>query len=218
MTRSDAPNASWRRALAEGDRDAFMQEAAPFTELLLRLARHDIAYYVFEGYLHRDDLTPEEVVGESLIYAWEHRRRVPEGLSLRAWLVSVLHRTLRGMAVQQRRYRRDKAISLDEPIPPGVLSFDTQEWFWEWYQPDVTLTWEDITPGTRPVDIEVPLESPEDLFALDENHQHVLMMHDEFDMPLSEVAFVLGRAVNETAELLDQARASLRERIAPPRL
>lgn len=38
------------------------------------------------------------------------------------------------------------------------------------------------------------------------------MLHDEFEMPMPEVAFTMGRSINAVAELVDQARVTFRER------
>ncbi len=203
----------WRSALHDGDEDAFRQHVEAHMQTLLKAARHDLTYYVRQGDLHRDDFTPEEVVGEALLQAWQRRDRVPEKMGLRAWLMSTLYRSLRGLVRRQKQYRHEKAISLDAPLPPDPETFDTQEWFWDWYQPDEYLTWEDVTPSQEPVDFEISLLDTEETLALEPESRHVLVMHDEFEMALPEVAFAMGRAVNETAELLEQARASLRERL-----
>jgi hypothetical protein len=42
---------------------------------------------------------------------------------------------------------------------------------------------------------------------------HVMMMRDAFGLSLPVVSFVLDRAVNEVAQVLDEARATYRERV-----
>ena len=196
------------------DEDAFRELVNRHMKILTRVARHELDYYVFEGYLHRNDLTPEELVGETLIYAWGHLDQRPSGMSLRGWLLGIEYRMVQKLVEQQRRYRDEKAVSLDAPLPMQPDAQDKQEWFWEWFQPEAELTWEDVVPGEQPIDHEVPLYEMRDTFALEPEARHVLMMHDEFEVPLPEVAFAMNRAVNETAQLVDAARASLRERMA----
>ena len=205
------------------NRETFQEAAAPHLEHLEKTARRSLRYYQRQGHLQKDDLTPKEVVGETLIQAWTHRLRKPEKMRLKSYLTAIQYRVLRGLVRRQAQYRHDKAISLDAPLPTDPEAHpendDVQEWFYEWYQPSAQLTWEDVTPAQRPVDYEVSLDD-DDVFPTDPDSYHVLMMHDEFEMDLPEVAFTMGRSLEETAELLDQARATMHERMigepAPP--
>lgn len=208
-------NENWQAVMEQEDEEAFRAVVHPHTPALLDVARADLRFYVEQDELHERDFTPEEITGETLIYAWQHRRQRPQQMSLRGWLLGTQYRVMRGMVERLRKYRHDKAISLDAPIPPDGADFQAEEWFYEWNQPQsADLTWEDITPGLAPVDLEIPLNGNRNLFTLDPENYHVLMLHDEFEMPLSEVAFTLSRSLNETAAMLDQARVSLRERLA----
>lgn len=210
---ADAQTPDWRAAFATGDRDAFQQAVQPYMNTLMAAARRDLRYYQQRGALKKDDLTIEEVVGEGLVQAWDRRDRVPPRISLKGWLLAVQHRAARGLAARERGLRREGAFSLDGPLPSeGSQSDHTQEWFWEWYQPDNVMQWEDITPGRVPVDVEINLEGDR-ADALEGDARHVLMLHDEFDMEPEEVAFTLGRSVNEIAQVLQLARSSLRERL-----
>ena len=202
--------------LLEKDEEGFRDLVQEYMPIMLRVARQEIDYYVFEGYLHKQDLAPEDVVGEALLHAWGQLNRRPESMSLRGWLLGIEYRSVQVLVEQMRSYRNEKAISLDAPLPLEPDNMDVQEWFWEWYQPDANITWEDVVPAVEPVDMDVPLYDVRHTLALDPEARHVLMMHDEFDIPLQEVAFAMNRAVVETAELIDQARASLRERLAVP--
>jgi RNA polymerase sigma-70 factor (ECF subfamily) len=217
-TNGHGPNEQERltRILRDNDEEGFRDLVQEHMDVLLRVAQQEIEYYVFEAYLNPQDLAAEDVVGEALIHGWEQLRQRPEGMSLRGWLLGVEYRTVQKLVEQLRRYRDEKAISLDDPLPMEPDNMDVQEWFWEWYQPDATITWEDVVPAVEPVDMEIPLYDVRDTLTLDPDARHVLMMHDEFEVPIQEVAFAMNRAVVETAELIDQARASLRERLAVP--
>lgn len=206
---------AWQQVMREGDRDSFHQMVDPYVDLLLKHARHELDYYIAQDYLRDGDFTAEEIVGETQIYAWEHREHCPERMSLRGWLLGTQHRLLRGLVAQQQAYRQDKALSLDEELPINPAEFHTQEWFQEWFQPDSELYWEDVIPSQEPVDIEVDLDEEGRMGPLqgDDTARHALLMHDEFEMPLPEVAFTLSRPVNETAGLIELARAPSRERI-----
>lgn len=202
--------------LAERDEAGFRELVQPHMASLLRVAAQELDFYVFEGYLRDGDFSPEELVGEALINAWEHLGNRPRRTSLAGWLLGVLYRSVGRLVEQHQAYQNEKAISLDAPLPENPDSMSVQEWFWEWYQPEANMTWEDVVPAVEPVDLDLPLYDLRDTLALDPEARHVLMMHDEFSLPLPEVAMLMNRAVDETANLIDQARASLRERLAAP--
>jgi RNA polymerase sigma-70 factor (ECF subfamily) len=210
--------ADWQRAMDTGDRDTFQQAARPHIDRLITAARHDLDYYVEQGELHSDDFTPEEIAGETLIYAWDHREKRPEQVSLEGWLLGTQHRLLRGMVAEAMQYREEKALSLDEQIPADAKAEGEQARFQYGYQPEAEITWEDVTPGPEPVDVNAPLYAEdgsvpnEATFHLDPDARHAVMMHDEFEMDLVEVAFTMEQSVRETAALLEQARTSLHQR------
>lgn len=197
------------------DRDAFEQAIQPYLDTLRAAARRDLQYYHLQGAIQDNDFTPEEIVGEGLIHAWDRRDRFPERMSVRGWLLAVQHRAARGVIARQRRYNEEKVISLDAPIPTeGNPEDSTQEWFWEWYQPDRVDQWEEITPGVEPVDLD-DFISTKTVDELGEDARGIAVLHHEFQMPIEEVAFTMGRSVNELAETMNGARVSLRERLNP---
>ncbi len=204
---------NWQQVMDAGDETAFRELVRPYIDTLIDAAKHDLDYYIDQGYIQVDDFTPEEVVGEALIQAWTHRQSRPDKMSLKGWLLGNMYRTLRLMVEQEHQYEQDKAISLDTPVVSDGDENAVGEQFWEWYQPDAVLEWEDVIPGSDPVDIEVPLYATRESFKLNPDSRHVLIMHDEFEMDVTEVAAVMNRQVQEIKELLDEARANLREMI-----
>lgn len=212
----DIPSDDWQAVLDRDDEAAFQDLVRPHIENLRRAAQHDLDYYVTQGDLHEHDLTPEEVVGETLIYTWEHRAQRPTDISLLGWLMGTQYRVLRDMVEARRQYRADKAISLDAQIPADAKSQGFQDRRQYGYKPDEVLIWEDVVAGYEPSDIEAPLFTNEDTFHLDPESRHVVMMHDEFDVPLPDIASAMHQAVRDTEALLEQARTSLRERQGEP--
>ncbi len=215
----------WRDILEGSDRDAFRQLIEPHTNAMVRAAEMDLEFYVERGFLHEEDFTPEEIVGEALLHTWEHRDVKPRQMALKSWLLGTQYRVMRGMVNSLRAYRRDKSLSLDAPVPDNPDARDTDEWFWDWYQPDRELLWEDVIPSQEPADVEVSLENNEqdlrdeadeardyDPTDAEAEARHVLILHDEFKMSLPEVAFTINRSPIMVAEVLEKARAGLRER------
>lgn len=203
----------WEEVLESSDRDMYREAVSPFMEELLRAAREDLDFYVELGFLHEDDFTPEEIVGETLLHAWDHRGVRPAQMNLRVWLLGTQYRVMRGLVNRLRRYRRDKSLSLDEPVPDNAAAHDTEEWFWDWYQPDRELIWEDVIPAQEPADIDVSLETDDGEGLLEEtDERHALVLHDEFEMSLPEVAFTINRSPIAVAEILEKARVGMRPR------
>ncbi len=200
----------WEEILQGSNKDAFQDVVEPYMDVLLEAARRDLKFYIRNGSLHEGDFSPEELVGEGLIHAWKHREVRPPDMPLRSWLLGTQHRVTRGLVGRFRAYRKDKALSLDEPVELNSAGDDAQEWFWDWYQPDHELTWDEILPSGEEGDVE---REPNDaLEPADTEKRHVLVLHDDFEMSLPEVSFTMNRSPDAVSELLKQARTTVRER------
>ena len=204
---------NWEEVLAGSDEDAFEALVAPYMDLLLSVAERELNFYKELDYIHDDDFTPEEVTGEALLHAWGHRKVRPQQMTLRSWLLGTQYRVVRGLVNRLRAYRRDQAISLDEPVPTDEDGDSIQEWFWDWYQPDSMMVWEDVIPAQQPEDLEIPLDGDRFRMLEDTEQRHALMLHEEFEMSLPEVAFTMNRTPVAVAEILEQARVSLSHRL-----
>ncbi len=198
---------SWKTVL-EGDRRAFRRLIEPYVDELLRAAHRELAHYQRLKELRPEDLTAEELVGETLITAWRQRHRKPRRLSIRAWLLGLLHRVLQRYVQRERLFRQLWELSLEAPVPPEPI-YDDEESFWEWYQPDDLERWEDVLPDPSSLEEErlmVEEMPPEALETLEPIERQVLLLHDAHELPVREVAVVVRRSVRETVELLRRAR------------
>jgi RNA polymerase sigma factor (sigma-70 family) len=199
--------AGWKAAL-RGDRAAFQATVAPHLEELLGAARRELSYRVALGNFGADDLTPEELVGEALLRAWQDRYRRPSSLGVKVWLLALLFRVARDLARREAGLRRIPTESLEALVPPEPI-YDDDEEFWEWYQPDELTRWEDV--------VEAPAITPEEMAAADERltrtpdprAREVFLLYELHRVPLSETALALGLSVTETARLLEEARRDL---------
>ena len=154
---------AWRKVVGNDDRDGYRRLVEPLVGDLERLARHEIVYHVNVGDLDEDWIRPEELVGETLTRAWRQRRHKPEALSLKAWLAGVLLRTADDIAARRRRMLQvEEAVSLEDPAPEPP-TYDDDEEFWEWYQPDDFTKWEDVLAddAATPEELAILLESQE---------------------------------------------------------
>ena len=222
-------DALWRRAL-DGDRDAFEEAVAPLQGDLLRFAHRQVALQRRLGQLKPDELTPEELMGDGLVTAFDRRDRFDaKSMRLRAWLFGLQHRALVRTLKQEARYAARSAISLNEEVPQNESQDAVEEALYEFRQPFDVTTYEELIPGSAPADVEITfdggaharerLSAEERAFVdredvdLPSDARQVVLFHDEFELSLPEVAQILDYSLKDTAEALNLARASLREYI-----
>ncbi len=219
---------AWRRAL-DGDRDAFEEALSPYLDTLQQAAERQLA-------VERDlvsgepaagervvDLTPSELVGETLLRAWDRRERFDGGrMGFRAWLLGLQTRSLARYAQREDRYAQRKAISLDQEVPTNEDQDAVGEQFYEFRQPFDVDTYEEIVAGSEPADPEIDRSldglSDADRAALaDASFQaearQGVILHDEFEVSLPEVAQILDASLKDTAASLGLAREGLLARL-----
>ena len=228
MPSAPPPADQWRRAL-DGDRDAFNKAVAPYQDALtdaanrqLHIQRDDIDGEPDAG--SGIDMTPEELVGETLVRAWENREGYDaDGLSFRSWLLGLQTRALARFVRREERYARRKAISLDEELPTNEDQDAVEEGFYEFRQPFDVDTFEEIIPAVSPADPSVDGYREADLSDEDRElladatfrgaARQVTVLHDEFEVSLPEVAQIIDASLKDTAAMLNLARAGMLSRL-----
>ena len=221
---SAAPSAdTWRRALA-GDRDAFEGALAPYHDDLLSAAERLVELHRATGELDEHALNPTELVGETLVRAYENRERYDDDtMGFRAWLLGVQHRALARVMRREARYTQAKGISLDAPIHADDPTDAVGDVLYEFRQPFEVVTYADLVAGSEPIDVDFDPRGHEPLTdreqqalasaGLSARTQEAIVLHDEFALTVSEVAQIFDASLKDTAEALNLARASVRERI-----
>jgi RNA polymerase sigma factor (sigma-70 family) len=214
MTRTVRPKLSdaelddaWNAGL-RGERDGFQAAVAPYLDELLRGAKREIRYRVALGEFDHDDFTPEGLVGEILIRAWQQRHSRPSPVRLRTWLLALLCKVAQELSRRESRRRRVPRTSLEAEVPPEPIYNDDEE-FWEWYQPDEMTRWEDV--------IEAPTMTPEEEAETDEELTHTLdpraravfLLCELHRVPLKEATAALNIPLEKAVRLLAQARRDL---------
>src|SRR5246500_1089037 len=97
-----APDAGlWERCI-DGDRQAFQQLMRSHLDELFAAAQRDLRYHVLLRDLRQHDLSPEELVGETLLPAWRDRLRKPASLRIQPWLLGLQFRVLTRIVRQER--------------------------------------------------------------------------------------------------------------------
>lgn len=211
---SDVAQAVWRAAL-RGDRDAFQATVQPYLGELLEAAQRELRYRIALGDLSADDLTAEELLGETLVRAWRDRHRRPPLLGLKVWLLALLFRVAENIARRESRFKKLATVRLEERLPPEPI-YDDDESFWEWYQPDELTRWEDVVTESSSDPAEVVAASEELTRSLEPRMHQVFVMHDIYRVPLRDVAWALGISASDASQLLAAARSVVASKGAGP--
>ncbi len=199
----------WKR-IVDGDRQAFDRLVEAEMANLLESARHEIAFYEDVGDFPPDYMTPEELVAEAMIHAWDERAKKPAGMEPRAWLHAMLFAAADALAARQREIQQHEALSLEQPLPDAPLVvdpvYDDDEEFYEWYQPDEALKWEDVIGD---IDLEPDLlaeviEKQPRRLALKE--RRCALLHYRFGFSFEQVCRIMQEKPETVAGLLRQAQ------------
>lgn len=196
----------WQKSLC-GDRDAFQRLVTPHLDELFTAAYRDIRYHSAAGDLREDDLAPEELVGETLLRAWRDRHRRPSSLETRPWLLGLQFRVLTRIVRQEQLLKRLLSVSLEAPTPPAPV-YDDDESFWEWFQPDEMLRWEDAIPSDTSAELPAELFE-QDVAGLSPLARQVAVFRYFHHLTVGEIASGLGLSANRVSQFWREARSLL---------
>jgi RNA polymerase sigma-70 factor (ECF subfamily) len=151
----------------------------------------------------------EDLVQETLLRAWQRRETYAGRASVRVWLYKIA--TNLCLDTLERRKRRtlpisrQKAATLDDPIPP-----DINEPIWLEPFPDALLASEEMTPEARfSMRESISLAFLVLLQQLPPRQRAVLILRDVLDWQADEVAELLELTVPAVKSLLFRARRTL---------
>ncbi|MBN2720288.1 MAG: sigma-70 family RNA polymerase sigma factor [Proteobacteria bacterium] len=179
----------------------FMLKIMPWLTQLLDIARHDLRYHMARGELQEGDLTEEEIVGETLIVAFNGRSRKPRNVSWRLWLFRLEDRIMHRLIGREEKNRSRWAFSMDEPIPDleAPLGDDV---FWDWYQPDEKDRWEDVLCGYEPLPEELIAKAEKAAADLEPPDRRAWLLHGKFNFTVPEVAQILQKPPSSVAKTI----------------
>ncbi|HEY68290.1 MAG TPA: RNA polymerase sigma factor [Thermoflexia bacterium] len=203
----------WQRAIA-GDREAFIRLIERHLDSLYRFAAREIRYRRALGDLEPDEVTPEEVVSETVLAALRELARRPCRASFKGWLRHLALQIIKRWARRSRERRYHERIHLEDVLPSSQLLF-------AYYQPDAALTWEDVLPDRSTPMPEEALEireAWEELEAmvnrLPADEREVFTLRAIEGLRFDEIAAMRQQRIREVKALYRQAREVLREQLA----
>jgi len=204
--RGPALDEAWRKVLA-GDKDGYRHLVEPYLPELMAAAARELRYRRAVGDLRPQDLSADELVGETLARGWRDRARSPTALEVRPWLLGLEFRVLEAIVRSERRARRLAGVSLDAPVEDQAEAADaTDEEFWEWYQPDDVTLWEDVIPAEdlQPEDL-----GDEQTYRLTNEERQALVLSVEHRLSVVEIASVMNLSPERTIRLIEDAQRQL---------
>jgi DNA-directed RNA polymerase specialized sigma24 family protein len=135
-----------RDNILSGDEEFFRQEVEPYIPMLRKAARKSLARH---KWLQKTGvLQPEELVGETLIHAWDARHGRGGHRKLEDWLLAKQEDVLRQIINDERRMREAIVVSLEAPLS-SQMTGQEESGDGEWTQPPIQDCWKDIIPDER---------------------------------------------------------------------
>lgn len=136
-----------------GDEELLKEMAEPHMPALLEAARREIKRERRLGNLQPDLLQPEELVGETLIHAWQARHGRSERMPLKDWLLEMQKHGLQKLIDEEKKFHEPIAVSLEDAVPVEAESEADENEYWEWVEPPMRDRWEDVIPdeNSQPV-------------------------------------------------------------------
>jgi RNA polymerase sigma-70 factor (ECF subfamily) len=128
-----------------GDEELFREMIEAHMPLLLKAARRAIDCERRLGNLQPDLLQPEELVGETLIVAWEARHGRNVRRPLKDWLLEMQHYTLQKIINEEKELHEPIVVSLEAFASLESINDDESELL-ELIEQPVRDRWEDIIP------------------------------------------------------------------------
>ncbi|MGO4573955.1 hypothetical protein [Microvirga sp. 2TAF3] len=188
------------------DRIAFQETLSAHFGELLAAAQQELRYRVELGELGSHNLTPEELVDEALLHAWRDRSNRFSLIGVRAWLLAMLFRTAEDAVRREAKLDNSTFLFLQDPEPVG-LSYDDDETFWEWYQPEETMRHRLGIRGLTAMSRRLTAAAIEEMArTLGLDAYQVFLLHEVYRLPLRAVTLALRIPSSEAERLLAKAR------------
>ncbi len=196
---------------------------ARYRDRLYGFIRRELRYYESLGLLQPDEVSALDIVDDVFaraLQAWDHRPA-----RLMPWLYRLALHRLREV-LRAARERPSRTVRLELPAPVYEQPEELDEVWWEFYQPDNVVTWEDVLPDERiapPEEMELREETmrqvEELLNQLPARQREVFVLATFEDLSPEEIAEMLGVPLSRVQSWLKEARERVRraltERLAP---
>jgi RNA polymerase sigma-70 factor (ECF subfamily) len=202
------------------DREWFFALVNPHLEKLNEVVRHVLTLMEARGDLPFETVDPEDIVGATLIRAYDEFSKDRAQGEIRSRLIRF---TLKEVEAEVRRVKKEREgdVAVEQEVPAVLLEEGAAtlgEEILDLYRPDERLEVEDIFPDLQVPPPEQEMEQEElrkcvrkTLRDMPREAQQALVVRYEIGLHGSELANALGKPTVEAKRLLDAARAKLRQ-------
>jgi ribosomal subunit interface protein len=193
------------------------------TTLLPKLQRYverEVAALRASGDLNPRYPTPQDVVDEVLVRAYQRLDQRPTNIDPLHWLYQLTHEVLDG-EVRQHRREGGRAVSIEArpPMPRDYTVDELDEGVYEFWQPDEMLKIEDVVPVTE--------ETPEAKVSEEEMRRYfhdalakmpatwrrAIWLTQAEEIPIRKVAEMMKTSEDEVTRWIQQADEYLRAKL-----
>ncbi len=208
-------------------REAFFQLLRPFLDQIWALAKRELQVLEEEGTLQPGEVSPEDLLDDVMLRAWERFDERPREIPLDAWLVSLLDERLNELA------SAPKERSLEEPVEVAsgrdeVDEDDVDEveyWAEQFFLPSEEVTLEELIPDHEfDTDWWAELSEEEQraeverlLRGLPRHQRQALLLQAMEGYSLDEIAMLQDRTKAEVARDIQAAKQTLLRRLSERR-
>jgi RNA polymerase sigma factor (sigma-70 family) len=200
---------------------AFFSRVSPHLEKLSHFAGHVISFAEANGDLEPGELTAEEAVGAALVRAWEQFEKEPARGEIQAWLIWLAAGEI-GTEIERLKHERRHIVYIDEMLPKTLPreEFTPADEILYFYQPGEDLNLEDAVPGLEIPAPEKEAEAAEvhrcvksALDSMPRDQRRVLLLHFVQELPLEDLAGLVGNPVAQVERTLEEARGYLHQKL-----
>ncbi len=114
---------------------------------------------------------------------------------------------------KERERRRFEQLSIEEQVPKEPI-IETDDEFYDWYEPDEVVKWEDVIPDNVPTPEMVAEALEEPVLELEPTARRAFILHDALKLSVRTTARVLGISQAEARERIVEARRRVIARAA----
>jgi DNA-directed RNA polymerase specialized sigma24 family protein/ribosome-associated translation inhibitor RaiA len=200
------------RDQAGGRREAFFDLLRPLLRSLHTHARRGLRIMELEGTIGPGEVTPTDIVHDTITLAWDRFADRPAKQPLELWLIELLHERMSRLAEVPAHVSIHQPVAAERP--------DEGEWPFEFMEQNEPLTLEDIYPDHDGSDVWHRLEHEEQrdlvlrlLGEFPEQQRQAFLLRTTEGYDIGEIAMIQDRSAQAVQEDIRAAAHGLRSRL-----
>lgn len=207
--------------IGENRPESFFRLLMPHVRSIREYGRHELKVLELEGRIPINEVTPDDLVHDVVVTAWERFKLRPPTTLLEVWLMGLLQQRLDELCSQVKPITLAVSAALSAKFKrDGINPDGDRSLSWDESSSEKTVSLEELLPDHEGSDVWNDLTASEQqqqlttaLSTLSKQQRQTLMLHTVSGFELEEIATVLNVSSRQVAEWLDDARATLRARL-----